>query len=144
MAHFPQACCISLPFRRSYFTRKRTVTAVPVLQTTAAGTHAAVLAALYVVSNFYWLRFYLFVPLLVYLYYKWVRSVFSCIRCVGYKVFTVWAKNLLLVGEFRLVYAALCFYLYVFSLDILFFFLSFRRVVNVIYSFLGNSPASEI
>ena len=23
-------------------------------------------------------------------------------------------------------------------------FLSFRRVVNVIYSFLGNSPASEI
>ena len=24
------------------------------------------------------------------------------------------------------------------------FFLSFRRVVNVIYSFLGNSPASEI
>ena len=25
-----------------------------------------------------------------------------------------------------------------------YFFLSFRRVVNVIYSFLGNSPASEI
>jgi len=25
-----------------------------------------------------------------------------------------------------------------------FLFLSFRRVVNVIYSFLGNSPASEI
>jgi len=24
------------------------------------------------------------------------------------------------------------------------FFLSFRRVLNVIYSFLGNSPASEI
>jgi len=34
------------------------------------------------------------------------------------------------------------------SLKIVFFktilFLSFRRVVNVIYSFLGNSPASEI
>jgi len=28
--------------------------------------------------------------------------------------------------------------------EIFFFFLSFRRVVNVIYSFLGNSPASEI
>ena len=30
-----------------------------------------------------------------------------------------------------------------FGINISFLFLSFRRVLNVIYSFLGNSPASE-
>jgi len=32
---------------------------------------------------------------------------------------------------------------YVINIDVLFLFLSFRRVLNVIYSFLGNFPASE-
>ena len=38
------------------------------------------------------------------------------------EVFTVCAKNLLLPREIRLVYAALCFYLYVLSLDILYLY----------------------
>jgi len=37
-------------------------------------------------------------------------------------------------------YTAVCVCVNIF----LILFLSFRRVVNVIYSFLGNSPASEI
>ena len=49
-----------------------------------------------------------------------LKSVFSCVRCVA-RGFTVWAENLLLPREIRLVYATLCFYLYVFSLDILLF-----------------------
>jgi len=34
-------------------------------------------------------------------------------------------------------------YMSILSLLVFFLFLSFRRVLNVIYSFLGNSPAPE-